>query len=429
MAERRGHLNFTIGDVVAAASDFNRFRDLASRLGDRRLEGRALALRGLAEVYAHDFERSEESLRAALVVGEEGLDDVRLLASIALVLLLVVLNRHAEAEAYSTIAAELVEEVEEPFARAFWGLMALRPNWAGRFDQALAHLERWRPAAEVSGSATMTMGNRWAEGLARGARGDYELSLAMLHEVVDEAERIGEILIRARALNSLGWAYGELQDHGRALEWSRRGVEATQQIKAPDYEVEGNARLNLGDALLALGRLDEAEEQFRTVERVARDPAPADRYMLWRYSQHLFHSYGELWLARGDAEKALAYAEECLELAEQSDSRKNIVKGRRLRGEALLAQGKLAEAEQDLNTALGVAQQIGNPTQLWKTHAALGRLRAAQGQVEEARGAYQQALAVIEGVAAGLHDETLRTRLLASEQTRTIQRALEAAHA
>ncbi len=424
VTEKRGFLNLTIGNVDAAIAEFGRLHDGASQLEDRRLEGRALALRGFTEHYAHDFERSEETLRSALAIGEEGFDDVRLLASVALVKLLAVTNRHDEADRFAATATELAEKVDEPFARALWSLMALRPHWEGRFDEALAHLAHWRPAVEASGSAAMMLGHQWVEGLARGARGDYEGALALLQGLVQEGERVGEVLFWARGINSLGWVYSELQDHHRALECNRRGLEAAQQIEAHDYEIEGNVRLNLGDALLALGRLDGAEEQFAAVEQVVRDPAPPDRYMLWRYSQHLFHSYGELWLARAEATRALAYADECLTLATQSDSRKNIVKGRRLRAEALLAQGRLAEAEQELTTALAVAQQIGNPNQLWKTHAALGRLRAAQGQAEQARDSYQQALAVIEAIAAGLQDGTLRNVLLTSEQTQTIRRAL-----
>ncbi len=203
-------------------------------------------------------------------------------------------------------------------------------------------------------------------------------------------------------------------------------MDAAVEQNRPDPEFENNARLNLGDSLMALGRLDEAEEQFRTVEQVARNPRPQDRWMLWRYSQHLFHSYGELWLVRGDHAKALAYADECLQLAEPSDSKKNIAKGRRLRGQALLAQGKLAEAEQELATALQIAKEIGNPPQLWKTHAALGDLRQAQGRADDARQAYRDALAVIDNVAAGLEDESLRETFLSSEHVQEIRRAAEA---
>ena len=147
--------------------------------------------------------------------------------------------------------------------------------------------------------------------------------------------------------------------------------------------------------------------------------------MLWRYSQRLFHSYGQLWLVRGDHDKALAYADECLALAEQSDSRKNIVKGCRLRGQIFLAQGKLPEAEKELATALEVAQRVGNPPQLWKTQAALGDLRKAQGSPEDARQAYRDALAVIEGVAARLSDESLRDTFLNSDHVQGIRLAAE----
>lgn len=91
-----------------------------------------------------------------------------------------------------------------------------------------------------------------------------------------------------------------------------QGLRETEEANLPDPEVESNARLNLGDNLLALGRLEEAEDHFRKVERVVRDPRPQDRWQLWRYSQHLFHSNGELWLIRGDHDKAMSYAEEWL---------------------------------------------------------------------------------------------------------------------
>ena len=125
-----------------------------------------------------------------------------------------------------------------------------------------------------------------------------------------------------RALNSMGWLYGELQDHRQATAWNTEGVEVAKEINAPNPEVENNARLNLGDNLVALGRLDEAEEHFQIVEQVVRNPRPQDEWMLWRYSHHLFHSYGKLWFVRDELDKAIAYADECLALAEQSKSQK-----------------------------------------------------------------------------------------------------------
>ena len=202
--------------------------------------------------------------------------------------------------------------------------------------------------------------------------------------------------------------------------WNSQSLEEVQVANIARHEVESNARLNLGDNLLLLGRSDEAEVHFQRIEQIVR-AQPKRAWMLWRYSQRLFHSYGELWLLRGDPDKALSYADECLVLAEESNSRKNIVKGRRLRGQALLAQDKLTEAGQELAIALDVAQQIGNPPQLWKTYAALGDLGQAQGKPDKAHRFYSKALTVIETVAANLSNQSLRDTLLNSAQVQEIR--------
>jgi class 3 adenylate cyclase/tetratricopeptide (TPR) repeat protein len=424
IAQSRAFVNFTIGDFPSAAADCGRILAAARSLGSRRLEGMALALRGMSELRDHDFETAEETLKATLAVGDEGFDDVRFFASLMLSGMFAAINRHAEAGPLMQMAEGLVPKVDNAFGQASWGnWKGLAINLAGRFDEALQHLERWRSAAEAS--LNTLVGNRWTEALARAGKGEYQQALDVLKDVLATCERTGEVLFQSRALNTIGWIYAELQDHQRAMEWNTRGVEAAVEAHFSDAERESNARLNLGDNLLALGRSDEAEEQFQKVEQVVRNPRPQDRWMLWRYSQHLFHSYGELWLARGDCDKALAYADECLALAEQSDSRKNIVKGRRLRGQVLLAQGKLPEAEKELATALEIAQEVGNPPQVWKTHATVGDLRKTQRRGNDARQAYRDALAVIEGVATGLSDESLRETFLSSDHVQGIRRAAE----
>jgi tetratricopeptide (TPR) repeat protein len=102
-----------------------------------------------------------------------------------------------------------------------------------------------------------------------------------------------------------------------------------------------------------------------------------------------------------------------------------VVKARRLRGRVLLTEGRLNEAEQELSTALEIAIELGNPPQLWKSHAAVGDLRRAQGRTDDARVAYGRALSVIEGVAAGLTDERKRETLLRSSRVQRIRRAAE----
>src|SRR5438270_580381 len=80
----------------------------------------------------------------------------------------------------------------------------------------------------------------------------------------------------------------------------------------------------------------------------------------------------------------------------------------RHRGQVLMAQGRLDEAGQELSAALEVAIEVGNPPQLWKTHAAVGDLRRTQERTGDAGRSYGEALSVIEGVAESLTDEKLR---------------------
>jgi tetratricopeptide (TPR) repeat protein len=405
-------------------ADFDRMLTAARRLGNQHLEGLALARRGMCEFWNTDYDVAERTLRAALAVGHEGFDDVRFTASLWLGGMMAATDRQAEGLALLLPLEELAEQVADPWQQFWWSAFVSNTiHWTGRDDDALAVVARWRDAA---GRHMFTLvASWWGEALIRGSKGEYGQAFALLVQVLATCERVGEPLWRARALNLMGWLYGELQDHQRALHWNTQGVHAALELPGPDLEIESNARLNLADNLLALGRLTEAEEQFRKVDPVVRHPRPQDRTSHVRYSQHHYHSYGELWLARGDYDKALACADACLALAEPVGHRKNIVKGRRLRGQVFLAQGRSAEAEQEIAGALGVARQLGNPPQLWKTLVTMGDLHEAQGRPAEAQLAYREALSVIDGVAASLADAPLRETFLASEHVRHIRQLVE----
>ena len=97
------------------------------------------------------------------------------------------------------------------------------------------------------------------------------------------------------------------------------------------------------------------------------------------------------------------------------------MKGCRLRAQVFLAQGKLAEAEQELSVALEVAQRIGSPPQLWKTYAVLGDMYHVRNQLDDAHRAYGDAISVIEGVAADLQDKSLRDTFLRSQYVQEIR--------
>ena len=422
VAEKRGFVNFGIGAPDDAAKDFERVRECAQVLGDRRQEGLALGWTGIMNAWGSDPEGGEAKIRSALEIGDEGYDDLRAVTTFWLGSLSRIYGKFDESRPYLEQADELVPELGDPFTVGFWAFMGgMMKNWEARFDASREHLERWRRA--LDGSIFTQTGRLWSEALALAGQGEYTQALDRLHEALAICDRTGETLVKARTLNTVGWVFGELQDHEAAIEWNKQSEEAALKVNAPDPEIESNARLNLGDNLRALGRLDEAEKYYETVERVARHSTPRERFALWLYSQHLFHSYGELWLERGDYEKALSYADECVQLAESTNRPKNVVKGRRLRGQIMTVQGKLPEAEEEIEMALGIAKEIGNPPQIWKTYVALGNLRKSQERPDDAKAAYGEALAVVDAVASLLEDENLRKKFLSSPHVEAIRAA------
>ena len=116
---------------------------------------------------------------------------------------------------------------------------------------------------------------------------------------------------------------------------------------------------------------------------------------------------GRLALAQGDLEGARAHAQRCLELGTRFNARKNVVNGWRLTGEVAREAREWDVAERALREALRIAEAIGNPTQRWRTHAALARLYAERGQEEAARHAAREAGGVVDGVLSRLPDAAL----------------------
>ena len=57
----------------------------------------------------------------------------------------------------------------------------------------------------------------------------------------------------------------------------QRSLAVASAAEIADMEIQNNARVNLGDNLVALGRQDEAEGYFRPVEGIVRNPCPQDR--------------------------------------------------------------------------------------------------------------------------------------------------------
>jgi len=408
--QARGDLYSVLSDFRRARADRARALDLAREAGDLVAQGAALAWMGMASWWAHDFDQAVADAQAAIQV-VEGAEATAVLAAAYTVTAAVyeVTGRLDEAWANLQRALTLSRSVGDVANEAFAVLVLGEiQNFRGQYGEAVRFHSETLRIARAHRLLEPLLWVHFSYGVALTGQGAYDHALTMLEEGLALSTKVGDEACRHRLLNTLGWLYGEVGDLKRALELNRQGAEEARPRGDP--ETLANAELNLGDLLVAEGDLLQAHELLAGVHRLVKNPGTSD-WMKWRYSTHLFASLGDFWLARGDPSQAREFANQCLELATRMTSRKYLVRGWRLAGEIALAQRRWEEAEQALRHALTFAETIGNPTQLWKTHVALGRLFAEAKQPEEAQRAYRAAKTVIEHVRGSLTDPRLRAGL------------------
>ena len=361
-----------------------------------------------------DFPRGLERAAEAIAVGERAGAGLALAGGLlATGTMHAILARHEQAEDALGRALTITGSQRIPSLHAlalhFMGNMR---NWHGRHREGLElATEGVQVARGHPQFVSMLTRCLWTQGVAWTSLGDYDAALRVFHEGLLLCEKLGNELELNRLLNSLGWLHIECHDLDRGLAFSAQGLELARRSRhATGFERvafnladQADAFLNKGDLALASEVLDEA---INIVEH-----PPASRWMTWRYATHCLASLGELWLARGDLAQAERFADQSLEIAVPTRSRKYEVRAWRVKGESALARRRFDEARVALDKALAIARQIENPGQLWKTHAALARFHEAAGRREQALAASRAAREVLDGVRTRLQNVELRAAL------------------
>jgi class 3 adenylate cyclase/tetratricopeptide (TPR) repeat protein len=410
-------IHLALANLYFVLSEFERSRAaagqalaLARAAGDRPREGAALAATAWAATWARDLDTAVRFGREAIAVAEPiDAKPVLARAHFAIGFIRAVTGGLPEAreELDRARAISLAADDVAHLSLSLSGAGLLK-SWAGDFAAGATLQAEGLGLARERNLLVPLLFSFFLYGLTLAGRGDYDGALGLFREGLVLSEKVGDEAIHHRLLNCLGWVHLELGDLDGALDLNRRGAEVGRRRKDPG--TIPNAEINLADVFLARGDLPQAREFLEGIARYHDDPTTSS-WMKWRYLIRLQASLGELWLAQGDLAKAKGCADRCLELATRSVSRKNLVKGWRLAGEIATARRQWEAAEQALGEALAVARSIGNPTQLWKSHLAMGRLRAESGRPDLARAEYRAAREVLDGIKSALQDPDLRAAL------------------
>ncbi len=288
--------------------------------------------------------------------------------------------------------------------------------WQGRYQESLGHATEGVRIGREYRLLVPLIRCLWNVGVTRAGMGEFDAALAALEEGLALAERIGDERFVSRYLNTLAWLRIDCGDWDRGLHLGWRSLEMARRSRhATGLERVAFIQANQSVALVAKGDLAAAAESLDEVHHIVQHPPPS-RWMTWRYSTHCFASLGELWLARGDPNRADRFADQSLEIAGAHRARKYQSRVWRLKGECALARRHWDDAEQALRHALAIAQAIGEARQLWKAHEALARLQNARGHADAAFEFYGTGRTVIQSVLANTAEAGLRAGLVGSAE-------------
>lgn len=395
-------------DAIAVYTDL---AGMTRSMGNTKLQSIVLGRRAFIEWQNHDFDTAiATAFEAADLAGDANVD-AKFTALLTAWYTMQTSGQMEKAEPYRQQLISMEAKVKDPVAQTMWRAQSgIYHNWCGDYDTAIDLLQ-----GDVQGPILMRAGHHWVHSLALIGAGRYQQALDLLHDLYEQTSKFDEFFYRIRTLNTIGWLHKDLYSFEESINWNQKSVEAAMAVETKDLEVENQARLNLGESLMGLGRYSEARDQFDRVEAAIADPPSNDIMSIWSYSQHLLYAMGELAYIQEDYDRASTYADQCFYRATQFKRKKYIIKSRVLRAKLRAEAGSPFEALNELDDILVAAEALGNPPQIWKTLLARADVKAQLG-AKDAADDYGLAADRVKRSASAIQDRELANRLTGSRE-------------
>ena len=409
----RSDLFFGVGDYSQAQTEADERLTLSRHVGDRTAEAGALVQGAVARMWREDFSEGVARATEAIEVSEAAGAQSALAGALTVTGMVNALTGQHEKADEELGRALSASRSGRDFTRQGTILMTLGVlrGWHGRYRENVAFGAAGVQLAREQQLVSPLIRCLWTQGIGYSGLGDYEAALASLREGLVLAEKLGDEGFMCRLLNTLGWVHIECGDLDPGLEMSARSLELARRDRhATGAERAAFTLLNEGDAFMAKGDLAAASEKLAEARQIVKHPPPS-RWMTWRYSTHCYVSLGELALTRGDPATADGFADQSLEIAVPTRSRKFESRAWRVKGESARMRRQWNESEEALRRSLAIAQEIDEPRQLWKSHVSIARLNGELKRAEVAGRSYRTANEILERLLESVRDPGLRAGL------------------
>jgi class 3 adenylate cyclase/tetratricopeptide (TPR) repeat protein len=429
----RAHLHLVRGQCYELRNEWSTAIDCyrlmtaaAEDAGDETTRGYGLALVSLAQIYAHDLaEGAETAGEAAAIAQRTGDVDLAALSTMSLMFGHVVSGQLEES--YAQI--EELESASRQATDAFTKILGIdfvgeTLHMQSREAEAVTRVEEALALGEAARLAQPMQYIYFDLALITLALGRYDKAFEAARKNIALSERVGDQgFWWCRAKNTLGRIYIELGDMDSGARHNEDAIE--RALVFGDLETLRNAQLNLGDCLLGRGDVAEGLALFTDLDETFNADTDPGEWMKWRYTMHLWMGLSQSLLAAGEPDRALGFAERCVERATSTGTTRYVSKGHRARGLALSALHRHDEALGELDTALAAADEIGGPEPVWQVRYAQAKVLTAADRIAEGRAVAVAGLQVIDEIVAGLQEPDAGETLLASPDVTAI-RALAA---
>lgn len=450
----RGQAYETIGAFDSARADYERALELAQRAADAPAHWQALIDLGFLWS-SRDYARTGDYFQEALTLAR-AMDDLRTLAHTlnrignwyvnldqpqaalayhqeALAIFRTTNDRNGTAETLDLLGltneidgnlrqahSDLTESVahfralgnQPRLVSSLAELSALGESYLGNVlvtaELSLAKmLELGEQARTLARQIGLRSGEAYASsllGVYHGYYGEYDRALELAHESLRLTEEIEHVQWNCLAHTLFGWLYLDLYALDAAQKEGETALSLAQQIGSSIF---------LHCTSEALARTYMAQHDLDRADAVLTPALGANPFDSMTYTKRLaIAAWGELALAKGDAQRAVEIADELVRRATNLTPDTVIPRLWLLRGSALTQLNRFDEAEALLDAARADTQARGVRPMLWRIHRALGKLYQLQDRRKEASVEYSAARAIIQTLAESMSDATLRATFL-----------------
>jgi predicted ATPase/DNA-binding SARP family transcriptional activator len=374
---------------------------LARGIHDQELEARSLCSLGLIHLLGGDFEEAMHAPKASLALYAALGDEPTAARELSLPSL--------------AIGAPLTQHLTNRAAEALcWGELAIAQVHCGQVQHSIRSGHRALALSkeiknvwvQVTSTICLTHGLLDA--------GAYEEALVLTQQTIPLAQSFP--LMEQSLLIALGRTYQALQQWEEARRSLEEEEAVAEMLDLGPLRVPALSQLCMDCALAG-----EWEAAYRYAMKAI---SVREKHDVALIALDFYRHYEtEALLCAGDERRA---REEVQQLEEGLGPNRRF-RLPYLRSLAVLAtwHGRREQAIGNLREAAGLAADLSLPGEQWQIQAALGTLYKAGSEPAQARTAFSEAARIIQGLAEGIGDESLRRRFLAGTQ---IHQVMQHAH-